>query len=225
MAYSISLKMTKTNWITIDGTVMGEKGFLPAKLLELLIGRKSDLDVWAEEGYDKEVEEWQWVAPEIITEMAIPYFNPEDHVLDAGCGTGLVGEILVKQGYTIDGIDLSPKMLEYAKERGYRELRSANLAQPSLADFIGKKYKSIISAGVYGDFINVNPWLSRLCDVLEENGTLAITGSRYKLTEYKVFKYLEQNGLEVKEIRTGIGYFAEKQDPIKCLYIIAQKTK
>jgi len=45
-------------------------------------------------------------------------------ILDAGCGTGLVGVALASAGYTtIDGIDLSPRMAEQARRRGvYREL-------------------------------------------------------------------------------------------------------
>ena len=45
-------------------------------------------------------------------------------ILDAGCGTGLVGVALASAGYTIiDGVDLSPGMVEKAKRRGvYREL-------------------------------------------------------------------------------------------------------
>ena len=35
-----------------------------------------------------------------------------------GCGTGLVGMELAKKGYiNIDGIDASPGMLEYAREK------------------------------------------------------------------------------------------------------------
>lgn len=50
--------------------------------------------------------------------------DPNSIVLDAGCGTGLVGVALAAAGYhTIDGIDLSPDMVEVAKKRGvYRNL-------------------------------------------------------------------------------------------------------
>ncbi len=54
-------------------------------------------------------------------------------ILDAGCGTGLVGLALADAGYTvIDGVDLSPGMVEQAKRRGvYRELVGGfDLADP-----------------------------------------------------------------------------------------------
>jgi hypothetical protein len=52
---------------------------------------------------------------------------PSDaHVLDAGCGTGLVGLELVHRDYPApDGCDLSTEMIEVAHEtRAYRDLRS-----------------------------------------------------------------------------------------------------
>lgn len=50
--------------------------------------------------------------------------DPSTIILDAGCGTGLVGAALAAAGYrTIDGVDLSPDMIELAKERKvYRHL-------------------------------------------------------------------------------------------------------
>ena len=54
-------------------------------------------------------------------------------VLDAGCGTGLVGVALRGVGYTeLHGIDLSPEMIERARERDiYRSLEAGvDLATP-----------------------------------------------------------------------------------------------
>ncbi|KQQ97214.1 tetratricopeptide repeat protein [Massilia sp. Leaf139] len=49
-------------------------------------------------------------------------------VLDAGCGTGLCAPILAPWARALDGVDLSPKMLEKAAARGgYRRLDAAEL--------------------------------------------------------------------------------------------------
>lgn len=49
--------------------------------------------------------------------------------LDLGCGTGLVGAALASRVAAIDGMDLSEKMLEKARERGiYRSLRAGDAA-------------------------------------------------------------------------------------------------
>lgn len=49
-------------------------------------------------------------------------------ILDLGCGTGLVGEQIVSLKRSMTGVDLSPKMLEKAKQRGiYDELACGEL--------------------------------------------------------------------------------------------------
>ena len=62
----------------------------------------------------------------------------DDPVLDIGCGTGLVGEALRALGdWTIDGLDLSPEMLDEARGKTardgspvYRDLHVADLTAP-----------------------------------------------------------------------------------------------
>jgi ubiquinone/menaquinone biosynthesis C-methylase UbiE len=69
-------------------------------------------------------------------------------ILDAGCGTGLVGAELAKQGYdAFDGVDLSAEMLRYAKTRGYTKLFQYSLNDPlPISDCA---YDAIISAGLF----------------------------------------------------------------------------
>jgi predicted TPR repeat methyltransferase len=51
-----------------------------------------------------------------------------DRVLDLGCGTGLMATHLARPGRVIDGVDLSPRMLERARAKGlYAELHTAEL--------------------------------------------------------------------------------------------------
>ena len=58
-------------------------------------------------------------APEILRELA-DLVMPGAHdlvALDLGCGTGLAGEVFADIAPTIDGIDLSPAMIEKARAR------------------------------------------------------------------------------------------------------------
>lgn len=51
-------------------------------------------------------------------------------LLDAGCGTGLVGEAL-PEGVVADGMDISTEMLAQARAKGrYRDLFVADMTQP-----------------------------------------------------------------------------------------------
>lgn len=70
-------------------------------------------------------------------------------VLDIGAGTGLVGEFLAKAGIgPVDGIDISPEMLDVARRKGcYRSLVvadvTAGLKVPS------DRYQGVVSSGTF----------------------------------------------------------------------------
>ncbi|KAM0323746.1 hypothetical protein ACHAQA_008683 [Verticillium albo-atrum] len=99
---------------------------------------KAIYDDWAS-SYDKELAEAEhdYVAPAVATSHVLKSLKVErlgDHIeiLDAGCGTGLVGVELAKVGAKhIDGVDLSPGMLKVAQKLGvYRALEAVDLSQP-----------------------------------------------------------------------------------------------
>ena len=71
--------------------------------------------------------------PAICVALLARYVPPGNvRVLDAGVGTGIVGELLAIVGYAaIDGIDISQGMLDKAAEKGlYADLRVADMTQP-----------------------------------------------------------------------------------------------
>lgn len=99
-------------------------------------------DDWAST-YDKDVMEGEeYKGPPIIAETIFKHLQPRQivngaispdvKILDAGCGTGLVGIYLAKLGAKqIDGIDLSPGMLDIARKTGtYDKLEPADLTNP-----------------------------------------------------------------------------------------------
>lgn len=68
--------------------------------------------------YDKfmdNVEYGKWV--EYLTELLIEYGVKDGIVLDLGCGTGNVTQLLSKKGYDMIGIDNSQEMLNIAMEK------------------------------------------------------------------------------------------------------------
>jgi len=76
-------------------------------------------------------------------------------VLDVGCGTGVVGIALADLGEnTIDGIDISPEMLDVARTKvsaygkaAYRDLLVADLTGP--LSFSSDLYTGVISTGTF----------------------------------------------------------------------------
>ena len=83
-----------------------------------------------------------------INKLSAFITNP---VLIVGAGQGLLVEQLQKNDFTVDGIDLAPQMISYAKERRGLDFIQANAGNMPFAD---DSYKtSIVATGVV-DFIN-----------------------------------------------------------------------
>lgn len=83
-----------------------------------------------------------------------PDANKNIRILDAGAGTGIIGEMLVKQGYTnIDGLDISQKMLDVAEKKNvYKRLICAPLSDIRIEQIQTAEYDVTLCAGtiVYG---------------------------------------------------------------------------
>lgn len=76
------------------------------------------------EGYDKiaeQYDEWSRPSSKLENEAEIDEFISHvklgSHILDAGCGSGIVARYLIDIGYQVTGIDISQKMLDLAKHR------------------------------------------------------------------------------------------------------------
>jgi len=76
-------------------------------------------DGWASEYDADNLRNGFWL-PTLGAGCLARYLGPtSDPVLDAGCGTGLVGQSLAVMGYgSITGCDLSPEMIEIARGSG-----------------------------------------------------------------------------------------------------------
>jgi len=117
-------------------------------------GAKSDeelkrkYDTWAA-NYDRDVESVGYRSPALAAGLFGRYV-PTDagEILDAGCGTGLLGDLLVPLGYrALVGIDLSPEMLARTEARGtYRELHVMNLG--ARLDFADNRFAAATALGV-----------------------------------------------------------------------------
>lgn len=105
-------------------------------------------DEWAED-YDRNLEEdFAWRGPQVAAEVFARYVPKEAKVLDAGAGTGLMGEALVKLGYeSLTGMDLSRGMLKQAARRNiYEELHRMVMGEP--LDFETASFDAVVSVGV-----------------------------------------------------------------------------
>ena len=106
-------------------------------------------DAWAPD-YDRDVRRLGYKTPETLTATVTKYLHPQKaRLLDAGAGTGLVGERLYGQGYRqMVGIDSSRGMLDQAARKGvYRLLCRMVLGQP--LGFADHCFDGAIAAGVF----------------------------------------------------------------------------
>ncbi|MCA9997377.1 MAG: class I SAM-dependent methyltransferase [Anaerolineales bacterium] len=111
---------------------------------------KSLYDNWAN-SYDAELEALGYLGPQMGAELLHTHLpNPNARILDAGCGTGLVGRWLHKLGYRqLHGADFSQEMLAAATKRGiYQQLETADFLYPLTLP--AHSYDAVISIGVFG---------------------------------------------------------------------------
>lgn len=115
-----------------------------------------------------------YVSPQRLVERLAAAVAWRDRpVLDVGCGTGLVGDELVANGFSaIDGLDLSAEMLEVARARGtYGQLLQADLTQPlPIAD---AAYEAVVCNGTFTSGHVDARCLAELIRILVPGGVLA----------------------------------------------------
>lgn len=99
-------------------------------------------------------------------------------ILDAGCGSGLVGEAYYLLGYhNLTGIDISDGMLDKARAKGcYRDLRRETLGDP--LSFESSSFDVITSSGVMTAGHAPPECLNELARVLKSGGHMVVTISQ-----------------------------------------------
>ncbi|MTI00017.1 class I SAM-dependent methyltransferase [Roseibium sp. RKSG952] len=180
------------------------------------------------EVYDQELlETIGYVAPRIAAEALVRHIGEKAIVLDAGCGTGLVGAELRKRrtGLTIDGVDLTPEMLVLSSRRGiYRQLSEADLTGP-LNQFAEDTYDGIVSAGVFTSG-HVGPaGLDNLIRIAKPGAPIVITvrDSAWEADGFKDHVEALEAGRSVSVLSITLSPYHTKEG-IMCQLVILQVT-
>jgi len=105
-----------------------------------------------------------------------PHLDVEAQGIDLGCGSGVLGLALRGEGLArpLDGVDLSPGMLELARATGcYRHLRRANLLLPEEPDArFAAPYDFVITVGLIGDYVPYYVGLPYAVTVTKHGGVI-----------------------------------------------------
>lgn len=177
---------------------------------------KDQFDGLADE-FETKLASLQYQAPQLIVDALASILENrkgELVILDAGCGTGLCGELLRQFSKQLTGIDLSPGMLKKAREKDIYD----DLVEAELTEFFRKKqapYDVVVCADTLVYFGSLTDVLKGMRGALADDGTLVFTvekldnGTDFKLShtgryahaiEY-ITSQLRQAGLRAAEIR------------------------
>ncbi|KAF5872553.1 putative williams-beuren syndrome chromosome protein [Botrytis fragariae] len=155
-----------------------------------------------------------YVAPILIAQIArqSPHY-PTLRILDAGCGTGLVGVALAESGaMVIDGLDFSPAMLAQARLTGcYRNLLVGDLLQK--IEVPDGTYDLVTCAGTFTHgHVGPDPALKEFTRILIPSGLIIATvleeaweseGYKAEIEKLEVEGILEIVSVELKDYRKG----------------------
>ncbi|EFY94325.1 Methyltransferase-like protein 27 [Metarhizium anisopliae] len=135
-------------------------------------------DSWSE-SYDVDVVQGnvEYVAPRATALRAkTEGGNMTGSILDAGCGTGLVGVALAQYGAkNIDGIDLSSGMLNEARKTGvYRDLSIVDMSKQ--IDKPDESYDVITCCGTFTPgHVGPDPGIKELVRLAKKGGVIVAT--------------------------------------------------
>lgn len=182
---------------------------------------------WASDYDQNTVEEFGYVGYQVCAELLDAYLGGRSSlcILDAGCGTGLVGEALQSLGYAeLDGLDYSREMLDEAAGKGlYRHLVQADLSRP--LQFEDHAYDAVVCAGTFtyghvrseafAELIRVTRPGGKICFTIRE-GSYEDYGYRREMVR------LEAEGAwELLEMRDE-EYYKDKVRAKMCVYKVLE---
>lgn len=168
----------------------------------------SQFDEWSET-YEEGI--WSYyfsLANKKILELLKGRVSSSANILDVGCGPGLLIEQLA-QNFTgeIVGLDISPKMIEFAKKRcsDFKNVEFINTDIESAGT--NKKFDAIVcmnSFHHYNDHVNV---LKDLGKLLNEDGTIILLDPHRDNLLRRFWTFLLKNIFDEKDVV----YFTRKQ--------------
>ena len=153
--------------------------------------------------YNKDMVDWNYIAPQETVFILKKYaFNKNYKILDAGCGTGLVGIELKKYGYSnIEGIDFSQSMLDLVPQDVYKKIEKVDLNKH--LKFKNNTYDVIMCVGTF-TYGHVKPHaLDELIRITKNKGFICFTINEGIYEEYgfdnKIKELSNNKSWDVKE--------------------------
>mgnify|MGYP001447967255 CR=1 FL=1 len=142
--------------------------------------------------YNQDMVNWKYVAPKNTVNLFIKFAkNKKMKILDAGCGTGLVGVELIKKGFTNTiGVDFSKSMLKLIPKKIYKSIELIDLNKKLY--FKNNSFDAVICVGTftYGH-VKANA-LDEFIRIIKKNGIICFTINEGIYFKYKFNKKIEE---------------------------------
>ena len=134
--------------------------------------------------YNKDMVDWNYTAPQETVSVLKKYsFNKNFKILDAGCGTGLVGIELKKYGYlNIDGVDFSQNMLDLVPQDIYKKIEKVDLNKP--LKFQDNMFDVVMCVGAFTYGHVKSQALDKLIRIIKNRGLICFTINEGIFEEY-----------------------------------------
>ena len=177
--------------------------------------------------YNKDMVDWNYTAPQETVSVLKKYaLNKNSKILDAGCGTGLVGIELKKYGYSnIDGVDFSQNMLNLVPQGIYKKIEKVDLNK--LLKFKNNTYDVVMCVGTF-TYGHVMPKaLDELIRITKNKGLICFTINEGIYEEYgfdnKIKELSSNKSWNVKEFFKSDYISNKKVEAWLCLAKVINK--
>jgi predicted TPR repeat methyltransferase len=137
-------------------------------------------------------------APAGAAQALMPHLHHDALGIDFGCGSGVLGIALRNAGLRqpLDGIDLSPVMLDLARNTGcYRHLLRGNLLVPDECPALAQSYDFAITMGLMGDYVPYYIALPHIVSTLRSGGFIGYAVERRSTPSHALEKLALELGL------------------------------
>ena len=179
-----------------------------------------------ENKYDQDMVDLDYVAPKEAVLLLKKYkLNNKCKILDAGCGTGLVGVELKKNGYSnIEGVDFSQNMLDQIPKGIYQKIDKIDLNKP--LKFKTDMFDAVMCVGTF-TYGHVKPKaLHELIRIINNGGLICFSINEGIYEKYgfdKKIKELSKSKLWNVKAFFKSNYIINKD--VNAWYCLSQITK
>ena len=164
--------------------------------------------------YNQDMIDWAYSGPDEVVKTFAKYAeNKNISILDAGCGSGLVGKKLSRMGFSkVDGVDISSGLIGSIPKGIYSNLSLADLNKP--LNFPDSHYDAILCVGTFTYGHVRAKALEEFTRVVKPGGLIGFTINEGVFAEHGFQSLLDEMVLERKIVELEFflsDYLASKE--------------